>query len=189
VSAFALVADAVEAAAAPAAEAGVRVECQVSDEAPRVDGDADRIQQVLGNLLSNAVKITPRGGRVWVRCRARRGLASFSVGDTGPGIPREQQRRIFDPFVRGAGARYQGTGLGLSIARAIVEAHGGRLWVVSRPGKGATFRFTLPLAGAAREDGAAQGAAGGLACPSTAARTGAGAGARAGPAPAATGPA
>jgi signal transduction histidine kinase len=70
----------------------------------------------------------------------------FSVSDTGPGIGPAEQARIFEPYVRGAEAPYRGTGLGLSIARGIVEALGGRLWVVSRRGKGATFRFTLPLA-------------------------------------------
>jgi signal transduction histidine kinase len=111
-----------------------------------VRADRDRVAQVLANLLSNAVKVTPRGGRVWIRCRARRGSAMFTISDTGPGIPRAQQARIFEAYVRGPAARYQGTGLGLSIARGIVEAHGGRLWVVSRPGQGSSFRFTLPLA-------------------------------------------
>jgi PAS domain S-box-containing protein len=141
--------DAIDAVALLAAEAGVRLECDVGADAPAVHADGDRVQQVLANLLANAIKVTPGGGRVWVRCRARRGAAVFSVSDTGPGIGPAEQARIFEPYVRGAEAPYRGTGLGLSIARGIVEALGGRLWVVSRRGKGATFRFTLPLASAA----------------------------------------
>jgi signal transduction histidine kinase len=141
--------DAIECVAPVAAEAGVRLDCEVGADASAVHADADRVQQVLANLLANAIKVTPGGGRVWVRCRTRRGTAVFSVSDTGPGIGPEDRSRIFEPYVRGSGAPYRGTGLGLSIARGIVEAHGGRLWVVSRRGKGATFRFTLPLADAA----------------------------------------
>ncbi len=133
----------------PVAEhAKVEVGVEARGGGLRVDGDRDRIHQVLVNLLSNAVKVTPAGGRVRLRYRARGRRVVFSVSDTGPGVSREDQSRIFDRYWRGADAGYKGTGLGLSIAKALVEAHGGRLWVVSKPGAGATFRFTLPAAGA-----------------------------------------
>jgi PAS domain S-box-containing protein len=147
----ALVAESVEAARAAADDAEVDLGWAPSDERVSALGDHDRLQQVLANLLSNAIKVTPPGGRVWVRHRRRRENVLLSVSDTGPGIPRDQQARIFSAYERGAGVGYRGTGLGLSIARGIVEAHGGRLWVLSRPGRGATFRFTIPSARAAAE--------------------------------------
>jgi PAS domain S-box-containing protein len=147
----ALVAESVEAARPAADAAGVELTWHPPDERMHAIGDHDRLQQVLGNLLSNAIQVTPRGGRVWVRHRRRGDGALLSVSDTGPGIPREQQARIFAAYERGAGVGYRGTGLGLSIAKGIVEAHGGRLWVVSRAGRGATFRLVVPALRAAGE--------------------------------------
>jgi signal transduction histidine kinase len=141
-----MAADAVEAIRALAGEAHVAVRLDPAAGAPCVEADAERVQQVLVNLLSNAVKVTPAGGEVRLRYRARRRGVVFSVSDAGPGIARHDQERVFERYWRGVHAPYRGTGLGLSIARGIVEAHGGRLWVSSRPGAGATFRFTLPLA-------------------------------------------
>ncbi|WP_242342910.1 sensor histidine kinase [Anaeromyxobacter terrae] len=138
--------DAVDAIRPLADQLGVRVELDLAADAPPVWGDRDRVQQVLVNLLSNAVKVSARGGAVRLRSRALPGRVVFSVSDRGPGIPLEHQSRIFDRYWRDSHVRYQGTGLGLSISRGIVEAHGGRLWVVSRPGAGATLRFTIPLA-------------------------------------------
>jgi signal transduction histidine kinase len=117
------------------------------------------VLQILGNLVSNAVKVTERG---FVRASAARREAEveFEVADSGPGISPEEQERLFERFRRGRNAGYPGTGLGLAIARALVEAHGGRIWVESRPGQGAAFRFTLPVLEGAppcRGDGGAQG--------------------------------
>jgi PAS domain S-box-containing protein len=152
-----IAADAVEAIRPFASEAGVAVTLEPSPGTPCVDADAERVQQVLANLLSNAIKVTPAGGEVRLRHRARRRDVVFSIIDAGPGIARADQDRIFERYWRGIDAPYRGTGLGLSIARAIVEAHGGRLWVLSRPGAGATFRFTLPAAASAARERAVQG--------------------------------
>ena len=150
-----LVAEAIDAVRPAAVDAGLALSSERPDEPLFVLGDQVRLHQVLVNLLSNAVKVTSPGGRVWVKQRSRGGSVVLSVCDTGPGIAREQQPRVFDAYWRGTEVRYKGTGLGLSIAKGMVEAHGGHLWVVSRPGRGASFRFTLPSAGAAvREDGA-----------------------------------
>ena len=112
--------------------------------------------QVLLNLLSNAVKFCPRGtGRVQIGIETRGGIVRVDVRDNGPGIADEDREVIFEKFRQGGDTRINrpaGTGLGLPISRQIVEHLGGRLWVESRPGEGATFSFTLPVAvvGAAR---------------------------------------
>jgi signal transduction histidine kinase len=102
---------------------------------------------VLGNLIENAVKYSPEGGEVRVSAAAANGAVQISVRDTGPGIPREQQSRIFEKFGRVdvPGASKPGTGLGLFIARSIAEAHGGSLGVSSGTEPGSTFTLTLPI--------------------------------------------
>jgi signal transduction histidine kinase len=115
---------------------------------PPVEGDRERIAQVIGNLLSNAVKFTPPGGRVAVRTFVADGAAVLEVADTGIGIPQAEQERLFERFFRSTTATRQaipGTGLGLVIAKAIAEAHGGSLAVRSAEGEGACFRLELPL--------------------------------------------
>ncbi len=109
--------------------------------------DAAQVSRALGNLLHNAIKFTPPEGQVWVRARPSDGDVLIEVADTGPGIPPEDRPRVFERFFRSDRARAGGgTGLGLAIAKHVVEAHGGKIWVESegRPGRGATFRFTLP---------------------------------------------
>lgn len=115
---------------------------------PPLLGDEERLQQVLSNLVSNAIKYSPDGGTITVGGRPRGDLAEFWVADQGIGITPEQQSRLFEPFYRvdsRLGRSTQGVGLGLFLCKAIVEAHGGQIWVESTPGKGSTFRFTLPL--------------------------------------------
>jgi Na+/proline symporter/nitrogen-specific signal transduction histidine kinase len=116
---------------------------------PLVMADRDRLIQVLINLLSNAVKFcAPRAGRVEVRPAALDGQVRVDVSDNGPGIPAGDLETIFEKFRQGGDtltAKPRGTGLGLPISRRIVEHFGGRLWVESRPGQGATFSFVLPL--------------------------------------------
>jgi signal transduction histidine kinase len=118
---------------------------------PKIDMDAERIQQVLINLVANALKFTPQGGsvRIQVRYRAERDQLRISVTDNGRGISPEDQRGIFDEFAqvrRQASERQKtGAGLGLAIARRIVEAHEGVISVESRLGEGSSFSFTLPL--------------------------------------------
>lgn len=137
---------------------GLVEEMQVTTEAHRIVLDAAlphlvgfwdsaAIRQVLANLVGNAIKYAP-GGEIRVRIRQEGDWALVSVSDQGPGIPPEQQVRLFEAFARGAAAeqrRMGGLGLGLYISRGIVEAHGGRIWVESTPGVGSTFSFTLPL--------------------------------------------
>lgn len=109
--------------------------------------DRGKIIQVLENLLSNAFKYSPRGGLVRVSTSLARGAYLISVEDQGIGMSREQISRAFDKFYRGdsSNAAVEGTGLGLAITKYIVEAHGGRIWLESRRGKGTTASFTLPL--------------------------------------------
>ncbi|HET7567511.1 MAG TPA: ATP-binding protein [Gaiellaceae bacterium] len=139
-----LVADAVETAGV--AQQEVRVVASVPDALPAVRGDRERLRQVLGNLIDNAVKYSPEGGEVRVSASTENGAIRIAVSDEGPGIPEEQQARIFEKFGRAdvAGGSKPGTGLGLFIARSIAEAHGGTLEVSSRPSSGATFTITLP---------------------------------------------
>jgi signal transduction histidine kinase len=107
--------------------------------------DRQRIQQVLGNLIMNAVKHGSEGGRIVVSAGRKGGALEFAVADDGPGIAAERLETIFDRFTQGERQGRPGLGLGLFIARRIVEAHGGRIWVKSRPAHGSTFHFTLPL--------------------------------------------
>ncbi len=124
----------------------VQVRAGASGPLPQVRGDPERLRQVLANLIDNAVKYSDAGDDVDVRASSANGLVRVEVRDRGPGIPREQQRLIFEKFGRakGRGAK-PGTGLGLFIARSIVEAHGGTLEVRSTPGEGATFVLELPV--------------------------------------------
>ncbi|MBA3538621.1 MAG: GAF domain-containing protein [Deltaproteobacteria bacterium] len=108
--------------------------------------DRLRILQVLGNLLGNAVKICRSGDRISLAAEVRGHEVVFSVADTGPGISLDNQQHLFERHWRSADASYKGTGLGLTIARGIVETHGGRIWVASELGHGATFSFTVRLA-------------------------------------------
>jgi signal transduction histidine kinase len=114
--------------------------------------DRERVHQVLFNLLDNAVRFTPDGGEVTVSAGTVDGRCEVSVTDTGPGIPPEHLPLLFERFYRVDEARSRGeggTGIGLAIARSVVEAHGGRIWAESEPGKGSVFRFELPVAPAA----------------------------------------
>ena len=117
---------------------------------PLVNGDKDRIEQVLVNIVSNAIKYTPKNGIVQVECAARLTEAIITVTDTGIGIPEADLPRIFERFYRVDKARSRkmgGTGLGLAIAKEIVEAHGGRITIKSGKGKGTTVRILLPIYG------------------------------------------
>ncbi len=118
----------------------------IPDEPLIVDGDRDRLAQVVGNLLSNAIKYSPEGGEVRVHVGEHDGRAVFSVSDSGMGIPAEDRERVFDKFFRGAakGTTVGGTGLGLAVAREIVTTHGGTIEVESTLGSGSTFTFELP---------------------------------------------
>jgi PAS domain S-box-containing protein len=138
--------EACESVLAPADQKLIAIECDISSEAPPVLADRGRVLQVLSNLLSNALKFTPDGGTITVRAERQHEMVQLSVADTGPGVRVEDLTRIFERFFQATGTATQGTGLGLAIAKGIVEAHGGRIWVESQAGIGATFHFTLPIA-------------------------------------------
>jgi signal transduction histidine kinase len=108
-------------------------------------GDRARLRQALANLLDNAIKYTPSGGHVKMMAVGRPGIVAIEVHDDGPGIPQDDQPRIFDRLYRADQSRSQpGLGLGLSLVRAIVRAHGGSISLVSAPGQGSKFRIELP---------------------------------------------
>lgn len=125
-----------------------RVALAVGAPGPRhVVADRDRIAQVLQNLLANALRYTEAGGRVAVALRAEGAETVVEITDSGPGIAEEELARIFERFHRVDRSRTRatgGAGLGLAIVKHLVEAHGGRVWVRSRPGEGSTFGFALP---------------------------------------------
>lgn len=110
----------------------------------RVSADRERIGLVFSNLIANALRHTPEGGRVELHADPGDGEVRFSVHDSGPGLPPEELRRVFEKFYRAPGTAGQGAGLGLTIAAELVAAHGGRIGAESAPGQGATFWFTLP---------------------------------------------
>jgi len=134
-------------------EKNVRVEARLPEKVTAVRADVDRIIQVMLNLLSNAVKFCdPRDGQIEITLAEDERELRVDVRDNGPGISAADQQKIFDKFVQAGDTltdKPQGSGLGLYISRHIVEYHGGRLWVQSRPGEGACFSFTLPLTRAA----------------------------------------
>lgn len=131
----------------PAAQArDVKLEVTIHDNAPRfliADPDALRVD-ILGNILGNAIKFTNAGGAVRVTIRPDGDRVAIEIADTGRGIPHDQLDHIFDRYFQGRGAK-GGAGLGLAIARAGIDAHGGRVEVQSRVGRGTRFRITLPV--------------------------------------------
>jgi signal transduction histidine kinase len=122
-------------------------ESVASDVAP-VRGNPEKLQRVLYNLVQNAVRHTPQDGTVSLRAEGDAGFVRIEVADDGEGIPAEQAEQVFERFFRGGDGARNGTGagLGLSISRAIVEAHGGRIWVEPREGRGSRVIFTVPAA-------------------------------------------
>lgn len=151
-----LVRSAVAQFAAQAEAKNIVLRADIPAELPRLSLDPQRIAQVLGNLLGNAVRHTPEGGSVVCRLtsdgavQAVRKLATFTVSDTGPGIPPDALPHIFERFYRVDRSRARvegGTGLGLAIAKQLVEAHGGHISALSDgvPGHGTTITFTLPV--------------------------------------------
>jgi signal transduction histidine kinase len=139
-----LVQEAVDAATPLATGSQLTLQGSVADDVTMVSSDRDRILQVFANLIGNAIKFTPKGGQITIRAETDGPEVKFSVADTGPGIPAEHLSHVFDRYWQAKSTAKLGTGLGLSIAKGIVAAHGGRIWVESKPGDGATFIFTLP---------------------------------------------
>ena len=130
---------------------GLRVEMTDKAGGAEVLADVPRTVQVMVNLLSNAIKFTPKGGAINVTVSPAPGSQEpavlYSVKDSGPGIAKDQQEKVFEKFVQiASGERHVGgTGLGLAIAKALVHLQKGKMWIESEPGRGADFRFTLPV--------------------------------------------
>jgi two-component system NtrC family sensor kinase len=124
---------------------GVSLEIDLPEELPLVNGDPVRLRLMIGNLLDNAIKYTPEGGVVKIEAEAEDGQVILRVKDNGPGIPLADQPYLYDKFFRASNAPkdISGTGLGLSIVKSIVDNHGGRIWVDSKLGDGATFTVVL----------------------------------------------
>ncbi len=143
----ALIVEAVEQVETNAKDKGLFIKNEVSPRLPYVDVDTDMVRRVIINLIENAIKYTPTdGGTITLQAKAGPQEITFSVRDTGPGIPRAEHTRIFDKFERlNQVAAPKGLGLGLAFCKLAIEAHGGRIWVESRAGQGATFSLTLPF--------------------------------------------
>jgi two-component system phosphate regulon sensor histidine kinase PhoR len=131
-----------------ATEKDLRISLNLPESLPQIAGDRRRLAEVLQNLLDNAIQYTQAGGQIMVSASAYDDEVTFTVSDTGIGIPLADQPRIFERFYRVDVARSRqvgGTGLGLSIAKHLVEVHGGRIWVESAVGQGSQFHFTVPI--------------------------------------------
>ena len=125
-----------------------RFHMNVPDDSQTVQGDRDRLEQVLGNLLENAVKYSPDGSDIFVSVEDREDSVLTAVCDRGIGIPADELGQVFERFHRGrhvSSTNYGGLGLGLYITKQIVERHGGTIWVDSKEGSGTTFYFSLPV--------------------------------------------
>jgi PAS domain S-box-containing protein len=125
-----------------------RFDIDVPADLPSIEADHDKLYQVIANLVNNAVKYSPDGGVITVKAHVEDGEVVLSVSDEGIGIAADEVNQIFQRFrrVRAGGAeRVTGAGLGLYLSRNIIEAHGGRIWVESRPGEGSTFAFAVPI--------------------------------------------
>ena len=148
VSVAELIESCLETAQHRAAEKDIRVYVSQSNELPDIAGDRRRLAEVLQNLLDNATQYTLPGGRITLSADVRDADVVFTVSDTGIGIPKADQSRIFERFYRVDAARSReagGTGLGLAIAKHLVEVHGGRIWVESEIGQGSQFNFSVPV--------------------------------------------
>ena len=130
---------------ATAARKSVRLEQTITGELPPVRCDRQRIEQVLSNLVENAIKFVHEGGTIRVTAGPAADGLQIAVSDDGPGIAAADLPYLFDRYWKGKGKGHHGLGLGLYIAKGIVEAHGGRIWVESQPGRGTSFYFTLPI--------------------------------------------
>ncbi len=144
VAAREIVASSVDAQKQLAASSTVELRLDVTSELPDVFADRDRLLQVFENLIGNALKFSEPGARIEVGAAPRESEVLFWVKDSGAGIPEEELPHVFERFWQGTKAHRHGAGLGLPIAKGVIEAHGGRIWVESVPGKGASFFFTIP---------------------------------------------
>jgi len=128
-------------------QCGIELETSIAEGLPEIQADPERVRQIVLNLLNNACKYAREGKRVILRATAQPDEILIEVKDFGPGIPARRQRILFEP---GHQLAYHnessgGLGLGLTLCKTLVELHGGRIWVKSKPGKGSSFFFTLPV--------------------------------------------
>ena len=138
-----------------AAKKSIVVDLSVDEGLTTIHADEGKFKQILYNLLSNAIKFTPEHGSITVGARQSGDMAEISVADTGIGISKEDQKKLFQPFMQADAStsrEYGGTGLGLSLVKKFTELHGGTVWIESEPGKGSTFTFTMPIAGRAEAE-------------------------------------
>jgi signal transduction histidine kinase len=141
-----LIGDTVAAMRAPAAKRGIRIAADLPPGEVVAEANAEKLQRVLFNLIQNAIRHTPADGSVTVRARVAGGGVEVEVADDGEGVPAGDGERVFEAFYRGDAARAEdGAGLGLAISRAIVEAHGGKIWLEDG-GPGTRVHFTLKSA-------------------------------------------
>jgi signal transduction histidine kinase len=144
-----LVGETVDAMRVQADARGVQVRTELPPDLVPAQGDPEKLQRVLFNLIQNAIRHTPADGSVVVRAAGVGDAVEIEVADTGAGIAADERDRVFEPFFRGgaeAARPSNGAGLGLAISRAIVEAHGGRIWLGDAPA-GTSVRFSLPVKG------------------------------------------
>jgi signal transduction histidine kinase len=128
-----------------AEDRGLRIRVDINGDCGFILADPARAMQVFSNLIGNAIKFSPRDTELLLRARHLDGKICFSIRDHGRGITDKEQPHLFDPFWQARKGK-GGVGMGLPIARAIIQAHGGRIWFESKPGLGTTFYFTLPVA-------------------------------------------
>jgi signal transduction histidine kinase len=141
----AVVSEALDAHATASGELGIGLSAVSERDLPDVVADPKRLVQVLGNLIGNAMKFTPRGGEIVVGAVAEGSKVRLWVTDTGEGIPLDQLPYVFNKFRARRSRPQEGVGLGLAICKAIVDAHGGRIWVESGDTRGTTVSFTVPV--------------------------------------------
>jgi len=138
----------------------IQLDADIPDDLGAIIADERKVKQIIYNLLSNAVKFTSEGGSVRIRARKilNENFFEISVADSGIGISKEDQEKLFQPFKQidsSLARKFEGTGLGLALCKRMVELHGGRIWLESKEGKGSTFSFTIPqkaMAPAMRKD-------------------------------------
>lgn len=126
----------------------ISMEVKIDASLENIRADRIKLRQILYNLMNNAIKFTPEKGRVTVSARKKEGMLEIKVCDSGIGVSKEDQERIFMPFIQAdpsAARRYGGAGLGLYIAKNFIDLHGGKIWVESEVERGSMFVFTLPM--------------------------------------------
>lgn len=132
---------------APAIAKGINLSLKMPPDLPFIEADYERLMQIVSNILGNAIKYTPKEGRIEITAIEEYGTILFSISDTGPGITEEDQKHLFEVYWQSRRNKANfSTGLGLNIARDFIIAHDGKIWLESKPGKGTTFYFTIPIA-------------------------------------------